>query len=107
MDYGNSSQANNWLDKSSTAAPALIGAAAGMVLGDMMHRNARRPLAFSLFCIGVAAIAPSVFGAVKDKVAGPQTKRGSRRTLDGIRSAGAVDGIDFAGEDMEEELFVG
>ena len=108
MDYGNSSQVNNWLDKSSSIAPGLIGAAAGMVLGDMMHRNARRPLAFSLFCLGVAAITPSVVGVLKEKVAGPQTKRGSKRTLESIRNAGAVDGFDYEGGDLsDEDLYVG
>ncbi len=107
MDYGNTSQGNQWIEKGSSVAPGLIGAAVGMVLGDMMHRSARRPLAFALLCLGVAAVTPSVVGVVKDKVAGPQTKRGSRRTLEGIRSAGAVEGLDFAGDDLlEEELYV-
>ncbi len=74
-----------------------------MVLGDMMHRSARRPIAFSLFCLGVAAIAPSVVDVVKEKVSGPQTKRGSKRTLEGIRSAGAVEGLDYPDEELLEQ----
>ena len=101
MDYGQCDTAKKWTDKSSAAAPALIGAAAGMLLGDMMHRGARRPVAVSLFCLGVAAIAPAVAGVVKKKVAGPATRRGSRRTLESIRDAGLpADGVDVYSDEM-------
>lgn len=101
MDYGQCDTAKKWTEKSSAAAPALIGAAAGMLLGDMMHRGARRPVAASLFCLGLAAIAPCVAGAVKKKVTGPTTRRGSRRTLESIRNAGLPsDGVDVYSDEM-------
>lgn len=88
MDYGHSETSKKWSDKSSAAAPALIGAAAGIVLGDMMHRGARRPVAASLFCLGLAAVAPAVADIVRQKVAGPNTRRGNQRTLESIRDGG-------------------
>ena len=99
MEYGHSESPKNWMDKSSAAAPTLLGLAAGILVGDMMHRGARRPIAFSLACLGVAALTPTVVDAVKNKVAGPNTKRGSRRTLEGIRDAG-VSAEDEFGEEM-------
>ena len=100
MEYNTPQQEKGWVNKSSSVAPGIIGAAAGIFLGDLMHRGARRPVAFSLLCLGVAALTPKVVGSVKQKVAGPHTRRGSQRTLDGILSAGAVDGSEFGEEDM-------
>lgn len=88
MDYGHCETSKKWSEKSSAAAPALIGAAAGIFLGDMMHRGARRPVAASLFCLGLAAVAPAVAEVVKKKVAGPNTRRGVQRTLESIRDGG-------------------
>ena len=108
MEYGQSESSKNWVDKSSAAAPALLGAAAGMFLGDLMHRSARRPVALSLACLGLAAVAPVVAGAVKQKVAGPTTKRGSRKTLESIRNSGMPDGDNDAFEDeLGEHMFIG
>lgn len=90
---------------SSEAAPALLGAAAGIFLGDLMHSGARRPVAFALACLGVAALTPSVVEVVRDKVAGPNTRRGSQRTLRSIREgSGASSAEDFY---EEEQLYVG
>lgn len=72
-----------------------------MLIGDMMHRSARRPVAFSLLALGIAALAPSVAGAVKNKVTGPKTRRGSRRTLASIRDGGLpTDGVDIYSDEM-------
>ena len=43
----------------------VLGVAAGIFLGDMMHRSARRPVAFALSVLGVAAIAPVVVDTVR------------------------------------------
>jgi len=43
-----------WQETSALAAPALLGAAAGLLLGDLMHRGARRGLALGLGALGVA-----------------------------------------------------
>lgn len=107
MEYGQHEASTSWIEKTSSAAPALLGAAAGIFLGDLMHRGARRPVAAALACLGIAAITPAVVGVVKDKVAGPKTRRGSRKTLESIRDAGAPDANAFMidGENMDE-LFV-
>lgn len=103
MDYGQCETSKNWVEKSSVAAPALFGAAAGIFLGDLMHRGARRPVAASLFCLGVAAIAPCVAEAVKQKVVGPSTRRGSQRTLANIRDGAAIpaDDVDVYSEEID------
>jgi hypothetical protein len=100
MDYGQSENSKNWVDKSSAAAPALFGVAAGIFLGDMMHRGARRPVAASLFCLGLAAIAPCVADVVKKKVAGPSTRRGSQRTLANIRDGAAISDVDIYSDEI-------
>jgi hypothetical protein len=94
----------NWIETSASFAPAVIGAAAGIVVGDLMHRDARRPVAFTLAALGLCALVPSLVGIVAEKVNGPESRRGSRRTLRNIRDAGASND-EFA--DLEEELFVG
>ncbi|NWK56461.1 hypothetical protein HW115_12635 [Verrucomicrobiaceae bacterium N1E253] len=94
----------NWVDTSASFAPAVIGAAAGVVVGDLMHRDARRPVAFALAAIGLCALVPSVVEIVVDKVNGPQSRRGSQRTLRSIRDAG-VSGNEFP--DLEDEMFIG
>ncbi|MBT8043547.1 MAG: complement resistance protein TraT, partial [Verrucomicrobiae bacterium] len=70
----------NWIETSASFAPAVFGAAAGVILGDLMSRDARRPVALTLAALGVAAIAPSLVETVVDKVNGPNSRRGNRRT---------------------------
>jgi len=109
MEYSQHDSKKNWVDKSSAAAPSVLGVAAGIMLGDMMHRGARRPVAFSLACLGMLAITPTVVGAVKNKVAGPQTKRGVRKTLEGIRNAGVPDAAankTYLGDNLDEDMYV-
>ncbi len=110
MEYGQPEVRKNWKEISSAAAPCVLGVAAGIMLGDMMHRGARRPIAFSLACLGMLAVTPTVVGAVKNKVAGPTTARGSRRTLDGIRNAGMLDektATSYLGEDVGDGMYIG
>ncbi len=110
MEYAQPKVRRNWKEKSSAAAPTVLGVAAGIILGDMMHRGARRPVAFSLACLGMLAVTPTVVGAVKNKVAGPQTARGSRRTLDSIRDGGMLDentATSYLGEDVEDSMYIG
>lgn len=98
QDY---SEQKNWIETSASFAPAMLGAAAGVFLGDMMHRDTRRPIALTLAALGVCALAPSVVETVADKINGPASRRGTRRTLRGIRDATANTG-EFA--DLEKEL---
>ena len=92
------------VDASVECAPIALGVAAGIFLGDMMHRSARRPVAFALGVLGVAAIAPVIVDTVRDKVAGPQTRRGTQRTLSSIREGAGVPArdIDFVEEELGE-----
>lgn len=108
MEYGKSKASKNWKEITTSAAPTVLGVAAGIILGDLMHRGARRPVAFSLACLGMLALSPSVVGAVKHKVAGPQTVRGSRKTLDSIRNGGMIDdATGYLGDDDEDVMYIG
>ena len=98
----------NWLEAGMECAPVLLGVATGILVGDLMHRRARRPVAVTLAMVGVAAVAPTVIDAVRDKVAGPNTRRGTQRTLRSIREgvgAPARD-ISYVKEELGE-LYVG
>lgn len=90
-----------WVETSALTAPALIGAAAGLLLGDLMHRGARRGLGIGLGALGVAALLPFVVGGVTGLVTGPKSKLGVRRKIQRIRDAGIVDS---AYDDVEDEL---
>lgn len=91
-----------WADTSAMAAPALLGAAAGMLLGELMHTNARRGVALGLLGLGIAALAPKATYSIIDKVNGPRSARGSRRRLERIREAGVSDEFGFVDEELEE-----
>ena len=90
-----------WVETSALTAPALIGAAAGLLLGDLMHRGARRGLGIGLGALGVAALLPFVVGGVTGLVTGPKSKLGVRRKIQRIRDAGIVDSTY---DDVEDEL---
>lgn len=90
-----------WVENSTMVAPALLGAAAGLLLGDLMHRGARRGVGIGLGALGVAALLPFVVGGVAGLVTGPRSKFGVRRNIQRIRDAGIV-APDY--NDVEEEL---
>ncbi len=77
-----------WVEHSALTAPALLGAAAGLLLGDLMHRSARRGLGIGVGALGVAALLPFVVGGVKGLVTGPRSRVGVRRKIQRIRDAG-------------------
>lgn len=79
----------------------MLGAAVGVFLGDLMHRDNRRPVALALAALGAAALAPRLVESVADKVNGPNSRRGNRRTLRNIRDAG-ISPDEFA--DLEDEI---
>jgi hypothetical protein len=99
----------NWSDATADLSPVILGVATGIVLGDLMHRGARRPVAFTLICLGVAAAAPFLVDAVREKVVGPNTRRGTQRTLRTIREGSGAPAreIDFVEEELGEQIFVG
>jgi hypothetical protein len=77
-----------WIEVSALAAPALLGAAAGLLLSDLMHRNARRGVGIGFGALGVLAILPFVVDGVAGLVTGPRSRYGVRRKIQTIRDGG-------------------
>lgn len=90
-----------WIETSALAAPALMGAAAGLVLGDFMHRGARRGLGIGLGALGVVALLPFALGGVAWLVTGPKSRVGVRRKIQRIRDIG-LGAPDY--DEVDEEL---
>lgn len=94
----------DWIDGATLAAPGLLGVAVGLLLGEAMHSGARRGVALALLGLGVAALMPLTVDGVIRKVNSPDTERGSRRRLRGIRDAGlATAGYEVHGEEFGDE----
>lgn len=91
----------DWIETTALAAPALLGAATGMLLGDLMHRGARKGIALALGGLGVAALVPFLVEGIANKVNGPNSARGVRRSIRKIRDAG--DGLPFY-NDVDDDL---
>lgn len=100
--------AKKLVEAGAECAPVVLGVAAGILLGDLMHDKARKPIAFVLGVLGAAAIAPTVVEVVRDRVSGPTTHRGTQRTLRSIREgAGApARDIDYVKEELGD-IYVG
>ena len=99
----------DWVDTTAAFAPAVLGAAAGMLVADVLDEKARKPIGLSLGCLGLAALTPLLVNVVVNKVNGPRTERGSLRTLRGIRD-GSIPTRDINYLDdsvMEDQLGVG
>jgi len=104
MDYASDEHSETtWVELSAATVPAILGVAAGLFVGDLMCRSARRGIALGLAITGVVALTPFLVGGVVKKVNSPQTRRGSRRTLAGIRNAGMGDAD---AEDFSEAVFI-
>ena len=88
-----------WIETSALSAPAMLGSAAGLLLGDLMHSNARRAVGVGLGALGVLALMPLVVGGVRGLVTGPRSKFGVRRSIQRIRDAG----IGTPGEDSVDQ----
>lgn len=73
-----------------------------------MSARARRPIGLSLACVGLAALTPMLVETAMKKVRGPGTRRGSLRTLRGIRDHGLqAREIKHVEDELGEELGVG
>jgi hypothetical protein len=87
-----------WVEGSTSAAPVILGAAAGLLIGDMMHSNARRGVGISLGILGVLALVPFVVDGVAGLITGPRSKFGVNRKIQRIRDIGigspAYDDVD-------------
>jgi hypothetical protein len=94
-----------WVENTALTAPALLGAATGLLMGDLMHRSARRGLGIGIGVVGIALLAPYVFGEVRGLITGPRSKLGVRRRIQSIRDAGMGQSDQAGGYDeVEEEL---
>lgn len=90
-----------WVESSALAAPAILGAAAGMLLGDLMHKNARRGVGLGLGILGIVALLPFAVDGVAALITGPRSKFGVQRKIQKIRDIG----IGSPGHDeVEREL---
>lgn len=89
-----------WVENSASVAPVILGAAAGLLVGDMMHSNARRGLGLGLGILGVAALVPFVVDGVAGLITGPRSKFGVRRKIQKIRDIG----IGTPSDDVDEAL---
>jgi len=69
----------DWVDTTAAFAPAVLGAAAGVLMADVLSDKARKSVGLSLGCIGLAALTPLLVESVMNKVSGPKTRRGSQR----------------------------
>jgi hypothetical protein len=92
----------DWMETTALVAPGLLGAAVGMLVGDLMHRSARRGVAIALGGLGIATLMPLLVGGIANKVNGPSSARGVRRRIAGIRDAG--DGMPGYALDVDDEL---
>ncbi len=98
----------DWVDTTAAFAPAVLGAAAGILISEAMSSKARRPIGLSLACLGLAALTPMLVETAVKKVKGPGTRRGSLRTLRGIRDHGLqAREISYVEDELGEELGVG
>ncbi len=52
MSHEHTASTPAWIETSALTAPALLGAAAGLLLGDLMHRSARRGVGIGLGALG-------------------------------------------------------
>jgi hypothetical protein len=77
-----------WVEGSTLAAPVILGAAAGLLVGDMMHSNARRGVGISLGIVGILALLPIVVDGVAGLITGPRSKFGVNRKIQKIRDIG-------------------
>ncbi|MFT6862442.1 MAG: hypothetical protein ACJAVK_001000 [Akkermansiaceae bacterium] len=98
----------DWVDTTAAFAPAVLGAAAGILISEAMSAKVRRPIGLSLACLGLAALTPMLVETALKKVKGPGTRRGSLRTLRGIRDHGLqAREINYVEDELGEELGVG
>ena len=104
MEDAHSDLTPPWIEASALAAPALLGTAAGLLLSDLMHRNARRGIGIGLGAVGILAILPFVVDGVAGLVTGPRSRYGVRRKIQKIRDGGNGlpdhDGVD---EELREQ----
>ncbi len=85
-----------------SVAPAAMGCAVGILLGDRIGKKTRGSAALALFALGAATAMPYVVDYVSKRVNGPTTERGQKRTRQLIRDGVMPEEADFYG--FEDEL---
>lgn len=75
-----------------TVAPAAVGCAVGVLLGDQLKKGQRGNVATALFTLGALVAVPAAVDCVTKLINGPVSKAGANRTLKGIRHS---DGVPF------------
>ncbi len=93
-----------WVEGSALAAPVILGAAAGLLVGDLMQGKARRGLGISLSIMGIAALLPFAIDGVADLITGPRSKFGVNRKIQRIRDIGiGSPSHDEVGDQLREQ----
>jgi hypothetical protein len=104
MDDEHSDPTPQWIETSALVAPTLLGAAAGLLLGDMMHRNARRGVGIGLGALGVLALLPLMVDGVAGLITGPRSRYGVRNKIQRIRDGGnGLSDRDEVHEELREQ----
>ena len=93
-----------WVEGSALAAPVILGAAAGLLVGDLMHASARRGVGISLGILGIVALLPFAVDGIADLITGPRSKFGVRRKIQRIRDIGiGSPGNDEVDDELREQ----
>lgn len=94
---------------SKEAGLVVFGAATGLLLSGVIGENARKPVGLILGLAGIAAAGPEIAKLISKAVNDPSTKHGSKKTLEGIRSAAGkpVKPENLSKEDYNEGMFIG
>ncbi|MEM7144598.1 MAG: hypothetical protein AAF591_05655 [Verrucomicrobiota bacterium] len=89
-----------------TVAPAAVGCALGILMGQRMGREASHGAAATLFALGVVSVLPCAVDLISRRLNGPSTSRGQMRQQELIRDGGMVlyDEVVEGGDDGEREL---
>ncbi len=96
-----------WIEASALSAPALLGGAAGLLLGEWMHPSARRGVGIGLGALGLVMLLPLVVGGVAGLVTGPRSRVGVRRRIQHIRDAGiGAPAYDEVDEELREQRLI-
>ena len=90
-----------WVEGSALAAPAILGAAAGLLIGDLMNGRSRRGLGIGLGILGVVALLPFAVDGVTALITGPRSKFGVRRKIQKIRDFGIGSPVE---DEVDDEL---
>lgn len=96
-----------WVEGSALSAPVILGAAAGLLVGDMMSEKARRGVGLGLGILGVVAVLPFAVDGIAALVTGPRSKFGVNRKIQKIRDIGIgspqFDEVDEIDEQLREQ----